>query len=131
MMLVLCFGLISCDKDDDKNEAKSLLIGTWREPHHPTEVGEITFNKDNSGVYLLIETSSGKDVISERKPFTYDFNEETMVINMVLRCCDDVNHNETFLWKADVISLSNDKLILKYTFNGVPDKESVIYNRKK
>lgn len=128
MMLVLCFGLISCDKDDDKKEAESLLIGTWREPHHPTEVAEIIFNKDNSGTYILIDTSSGKDNVYLTKPFTYNFNEETKVIDMVLKCCDE---HDTEYWKADVIGLSNEKLILKYTINGATDSESTIYNRKK
>ncbi|MGL5381611.1 hypothetical protein [Clostridium sp.] len=126
MMLVLCFGLISCDKDDDKKDVVSPLVGTWREAHHPTEISEIIFNNDNSGTYILIDTSSGKDDVYLRKPFTYDFNEETKVIDMVLKYGD----SNTERWKADVIGLSSDKLILKYTIEGATNSEPTIYNRK-
>lgn len=127
MMLVLCFGLISCDKDDDKKDVVSPLVGTWREPHHPTEVSEIIFNKDKSGAYLLIETSSGKDVVFEKYSFTYNYNEEGKVIDMNLKS----DNGNTFFWKADVISLSSDKLILRYTIDGTTNSESTVYNRMK
>lgn len=75
-MLVCCMGFISCDSDDDDNNANS-IYGTWSQTNG-NGVFTLTFKSNGTGTY--INTTSGE---TRTGAFEFDYDASNRTITIV------------------------------------------------
>lgn len=77
MLAVVCMGLSSCSKDDDKTNP---LVGTWVSDDEEGE-DTLTFNADGSGINNWVSYENGKKY-AHSDEFTYVFDTKTMLLTI-------------------------------------------------
>lgn len=89
VMAVVCVGLSSCSKDDDNDENKTSIVGTWIGGQFEVDDNEtLIFNSNNKGKWdsdeFTYTTNSNKVIIDygDGDPETWTFSISGTTLNM-------------------------------------------------
>jgi hypothetical protein len=125
LMVVLCVGITSCSKDDDKSEAS--ITGTWvmtkwiegEDIWTPAKGTEMTQTFNSDGSYSYAGTDRG-DTFSGKGKYSYNSAKKTFT---------SLDDGENITLLNTVILLTPDLLVFSYHADG-EDYNEIHFTRK-
>ena len=102
MVAIVSVGFMSCNSDNDADDSKASIFGTWRNDSSDG-YDLITFNANGKGTYSEYYYEGKKELLKEVEAFDYIFNESSMTLRMLFG-------DEVEIWKVE--SLTSKQMVI-------------------